>query len=185
MNRSVLNNLLFIVFIGLLCQCNTPAKETAAKPKPRLDALQLKSVKPSSLGIDTMPLYYIRAFATQLPHTRITVICICMPMDTGSSLVEKKGFHGTDNDPRHFKAKWRMILYGWSIPAGSIAGARWCLRHSAWCWALPMQRIRKMDNPSTYVVATPAAILMPNFNTTSILFLRSIWSALIGYANGR
>ena len=184
MNRSVLNNLLFIVFIGLLCQCNTPAKETAAKPKPRLDALQLKSVKPSSLGIDTMPLYY--TFEPLQLNCPIPALQSFVFAHANGYWIfiggEKKGFHGTDNDPPPFKAKvandsiWVIDPGGqhsWSTVVPSSLSMVLSATNAAYT-----QNGQSLYICGGYTRSDPDA---PNFNTTSNTFLEINLSALIGY----
>lgn len=183
MNRSFLCSLFCIIFIGLLCQCNTPVKESTAKAKPKIDALQLKSLKTSDTAISA-PIYYTFE-PLQLNCTIPALQSFVFAQANGYWIFiggEKKGFHGTDNDPPPFKAKvandsmWVVDPLGqrsWSVVVPSSLATVLSATNAAYT----------QNGQSLYICGgyTRSDTIATNFNTTSNTFLEINLSALIGY----
>lgn len=184
MYRSFLYSAFVLLFIGFLCQCNTPATETKATTKPKIDALQLKSITAADTGIPSPPFYY--TFEPLQLNCPIPALQSFVFAQANGYWIfiggGKKGFHGTDNNPPPFNAKvandsiWVIDINGqhsWSVVVPSSLSTVLSATNAAYT----------QNGQSLYICGgyTRSDTTVPNFNSTSGTFLEINLSALIGY----
>ncbi|QEC68921.1 hypothetical protein FRZ67_16985 [Panacibacter ginsenosidivorans] len=185
MNKSLFSIVIILFLSACFCSCNNPSSQKKESVKKKMD-IKMMSVKKATDTSQYLPATFYYSLEPSILNCRIPALqSFVFGQYNGLWIFiggEKKGFHGTDNDPPPFRSKvandsiWVIDInhqQSWSIAVPSSLSAILSATNSAYC-----QVGNLLYLCGGFTKSNPAA---PNFNYTSNIFLEIDLSALVSY----